>query len=258
MDNIRLKTGISHIEDRLKYKPGILEFHLNEEDLWDVELLLERINYVQSKGVKVYLHHPITHNGKKLDILSEDLEVREYYHSSCIVLADICSKVGVKCVLHAHYTGSGSYSSLAYGADATIRLGFEITKILTIGRDYFLWEDSAGGLFSHANPYLFSHVIKPLNLALVTDISHSFIALKGNNWELEKVLKRTETYTKYYHLVDSMGKEHDALPIGEGLINWEMVKPYTLGKDFIFEIGLPLPHDNCLPMVESAVLFASV
>ncbi|GAA3328841.1 hypothetical protein GCM10020331_074430 [Ectobacillus funiculus] len=74
-----------------------------------------------------------------------------------------------------------------------------------------------------------------MNLPLTIDVSHSFIALQGDNQSLEEHLERFHIFfASYFHLVDSMGLIHDALPLGTGRIDWRMVKPYVKDKDFIF------------------------
>ncbi len=75
---------------------------------------------------------------------------------------------------------------------------------------------------------------------------------------MKQVLDNTKEYAKYFHVVDSMGKTHDGLPLGRGRIDWSMVKPYVYNKPFIFEIGLKEPHNDCTPMIESAEYFKRV
>ncbi|MFP3726995.1 sugar phosphate isomerase/epimerase [Priestia filamentosa] len=250
----RLKTGISSlaIEDRLQYNPEIIEFFLNTQSLEDIEELRSKIRYVKSKGIKVYLHHPAKLNGKYLDILSKDPAMKEYYTWSSKVLAQLCKEEDIRCVIHCHYAGSESSEEITL--EKTLEMKEEISKILEFGREVFLWEDTIEGLFAHTNPYLFEHVIQPLQLDLNLDISHSYIATKGNNEELLSIVKRTAPYVKYLHVVDSLGQEHDGRELGEGSINWLPLKPYIEGKDFVFEILLKDIND-CLPMVRSAEYF---
>jgi hypothetical protein len=90
------------------------------------------------------LHHPPKINGKRLDILSKDPEVKDFY--------------------------------LWYvDREHTLVMRTKIEEILKICGNFFLWEDTIEGLFSYANPYLFQDIIVPLNLVLNVDISHAFI-----------------------------------------------------------------------------------
>jgi sugar phosphate isomerase/epimerase len=253
----RLKTGIDSfaIEDRLQYNPEIIEFFLNTKSLEDIELLREKVRYVKSKGIRVYLHHPAKLNGKFLDILSEDSAIKEYYTWSSKVLAQFCKEEDIRCVIHCHYSGGECAGPV--DLERTLKMKDEISKILEFGREVFLWEDTIEGLFAHTNPYLLEHVIKPLQLDLNLDISHSYIATKGNNDELASIVQRTAPYVKYLHVVDSFGQEHDGRELGKGSINWAPLKPYIEGKDFVFEILLEDIND-CSPMVRSADYFNSL
>lgn len=253
MKNIRLKTALvpEQIHDRMHYHPEILELHLIEENLFEPEKLVNQIQAFKSNGVRVYLHHPSKFNGQYLDIISSNKEVRNFYNWSSEMLASICKQEKIKCVIHCHY--SQSESSYFYDQSRRIETRKRIEEILRMGDDCFLWEDTTRGIFSADNPYLLSEIVKPLNLPLNIDISHSFIACKGDNDKLRRHLETFHSYAHYYHVVDSMGKTHDSLPLGKGRIDWNMVKPYIKNTDFIFEIDLKdSNYLNCQPMIESA------
>jgi sugar phosphate isomerase/epimerase len=254
MQYVRLKcsTSLNAVNDRLSYQPEILEFYLTNEDLEDEALLLDRISYVQSKGTKVYLHHPMTYNGLPQDILDLDKKRRRYYLSSTEQLVRIGEQKGVKVIVHAHYadTVSSYHSTFANLVNMRIR----IEDILSFGRNMILWENTIEGLFSYDNEKLIDHLIEPLNLPLVVDISHTFISFKGDNEKLAETLKRTYKYAHYYHVVDSNGKS-DGLSLGEGSIDFSMIYPYIANKDFIFEISLYPNFDDCTPMIRSVDYF---
>jgi len=258
MKYIRLKTDTKEIciKNRLKYKPEIIEFHLEEHDLKDIELLEGKIEQVKKAGAKVYLHHPMRVNGKFLDIISRDEEVKNYYDWSSKILGELCEIHDIHCVVHGNYADS---DSSVINEENTEKVKYRIQQILTLkGSDKFLWENSVTGVFSNKNEQLIDKIVSPLNLPLAVDISHTFISLKGNNEKLEKILIETKPYAKYYHVVDSLGESHDSLPLGKGKIDWEMVKPYIKDCPFIFEIGLVPPYDDCTPMIESANYLANI
>lgn len=253
MSQLGLKSNLrSHcIEERLKHNPSILEFHLDEPDLEDPEKLVNGIRYVKSKGVAVYLHHPAKHKNKFLDIISEDRDLTHYYNRSTDLLLQICKQEHVKTIIHAHYTDTDS-SDLSDKRKIAL-LKDRVSSFQKKGGDYLLWENSIEGIFSFQNESLIDDIVKPLNLRVCFDISHAFIALKGNNRQLKEALDRTKSYIDYFHVVDSMGVVHDGLPLGEGIIDWKMVKPYLAGKDYIFEIDLrESNYEDSTPMVESA------
>ena len=110
MKNIRLKTALhpQQIRNRMKFNPEIMELHLKEEHLYDPEPMIHYIQEFKSKGVRVYLHHPMTYKGQYLDIISQSQEMRDYYDWSCKVLASICKQEKIKCIVHCHYVQSES------------------------------------------------------------------------------------------------------------------------------------------------------
>lgn len=255
MNYIRLKGNLdqANLNNRLQYNPEILEFYLSEQDLNRPELIRQRIRQLRERGIKVYLHHPPKFQGRYQDILSADASARAYYHQSSELLAEICREEQAKCVVHAHYSGTESCQQVT--KERTHQLREAIRQVLAYARDVFVWEDSTDGLFCYANPYLIEELIKPLQLPLNVDVSHTFIGFRGDNDKLREVLEQTSAYAVYYHLVDSMGQKHDSLSLGQGKIDWKMVKPLVDGKDFIFEINLAGDHMDCTPMVESARYF---
>jgi hypothetical protein len=259
LKNIRLKTALipEQIHNRMTYNPEILELHLIEENLYEPEKLIKQIQAFKSNGVRVYLHHPSTFNGQYLDIISSSNEMRNFYDWSCEVLASICKQEKIKCIIHCHYLQSESCHFL--NQSKRIETRKRIEEILRINDQCFLWEDTIRGIFSAENPYLLSEIVKPLNLPLNIDISHSFIALKGDNDKLRHHLENSHQYAHYYHLVDSMGITHDSLPLGKGRIDWKMVKSYVKETDFIFEIDLKgSKFLDCSLMIESARYFNSI
>jgi sugar phosphate isomerase/epimerase len=259
MRYIRLKSSLNgeHIQDRLKYNPEIIEFHLNEQDLYNPHEIIDNIKLLKSKGITVYLHHPMRYQGQFLDIISSNQKMRDHYDWSCEILASICRQEEIKCVVHCHYASSESTDF--QNTVKRIEVRKRIESILSICEKSFLWEDTIRGIFSSENPYLLSEIIEPLNLPLNIDISHSFIGLKGDNKRLQEHLEKLHNFAKYFHLVDSMGMVHDSLPLGKGKIDWQMVIPYVQEKDFIFEIDLKSSnHSDCTPMIESAKYFREI
>jgi sugar phosphate isomerase/epimerase len=251
---VRLKCSLDskQVDDRCMYGPEIIELQLFEKDLTETVILIQTIRKLKQLGIKVYLHQPITYKNKKLDIMSTDLETIEYYQWSCDRLSEICKQENVRCVVHAHY--SKSESSYYEGLSYTRKMKERIQRMNRTSGDYFLWENTTKGLFSFANPYIFSEVIEPLNLPLCFDVSHAFISFKGSNNKLIHVVNLVHEYIRYYHVVDSKGIHHDALALGKGKIDWKSLKHHLLQKDFIFEIGLKDWLD-CTPMIQSADYF---
>lgn len=254
MENyIRLKTSLKleHIHNRIDYHPFILEFHLTEHDLNSLDIIMERIQYAKSKGIKVYLHHPTAYQGKHLNIISNNKERRQFFDWSTKILINICKQENVQLVIHAHYSDTESAKMDDSIKKANIRKRIEYFQ--EIGENHLLWENTTAGYFSYQNEHFISDFVKPLDLPLCFDVSHAFISLKGDNQKLKTALETSKNYIKYFHVVDSLGKTHDALPLGKGNIDWKLVKPYLRNKDFIFEVDLhDSAHKDCTPMIESS------
>lgn len=259
MKNIRLKAALQpeQIADRLKYHPEILEIQLTEMDLFQPEVVVAYIRELKSRGIRVYLHHPTRFKGRYMDIISSSKEMLWFYDWSSKEIARICRQEEVKCIIHCHY--SQSESSQFNGRAERKALRRRLEAILSICDRSFLWEDTIRGIYSAENPYLFSEIVEPLHLSINIDISHAFIALRGNNDRLHQHLDRFAPYARYFHIVDSMGVSHDGLPLGEGEIDWAMVKPYVGGTDFIFEVDLrDSNYIDCTKMIESAAYWNEI
>ncbi|MBS4195676.1 TIM barrel protein [Lederbergia citri] len=259
--NINLKCSLDpkQIDDRLKYNPGTVELQLFENDIYSPEKIINSIQLLNENNVKVFLHHPMKVNGKFLDVLSEDPEVFEFYRSSCELLNEICHSEDIYCVVHPHYEKceSGMLDTLNQELilERSNFLREAVQKVRLTTYDRFLWENAPRGVFSSANRYWLSHIVKPLNLPICYDISHSFMSFKGDNPKLEQNLIEAFPFTRHYHVVDSAGTEvHDAMSLGFGGIDWSRLKPYIIQRDFIFEIDLPY-YEDCTPMIDSRNFF---
>lgn len=253
---MRLKTGLkeAHILDRLQYHPDILEFHLNAEDVLDTTRLVQCIERVHATGCQVVLHHPPRFREQEfLDIISQSRELFDFYTTSTMTLIDICQRYGTRTVIHAHYMKS---ESSFVDEDRVQQMKDRIDEFDSQGHDVLLWENTVDGIFSTNNPNWISGIVAPLNLNLCFDVSHAFIASKGDNAALHTALCDAFPYVQYYHVVDSSGLIHDGLPVGDGQIDWGMVAPYVRGKDFIYEVDLAATyHADCTPMLKSREYF---
>lgn len=238
-----LKLGLKcsyapdQLNDRLKYQPEIIELHLVDDDLFGSKRkqLEKTISTLVSQGYQVYLHHPVTYNGRYLNILHEQEEDYLYFHLSTRILADICSAHSVKCVIHPHYVKS---ETTMINPENTKRMVEELKQVLSYGKDVFLWENSIVGLFTAQNPRWFEDFIEPLNLPLVYDISHAFISFRGDNSLLLAQIEKLDPYIQYFHVVDSEGKRHDGITLGTGLIDWKPILPFIMTRPYIYEICL--------------------
>lgn len=228
--------------DRLKYRPEILELHLLEDDLFGEKRkqLESAISMLVSQGIEVYLHHPVKYRGRFLNIIHEQKEDYLFYHLSTMILAEICHTYTVKCVIHPQYLPSNTSVINQENRD---RLVNEISRVLSYGKDVFLWENSIYGLFTAENPHWFEDIVQPLNLPLAYDISHAFISFKGDNGLLLEQIQKLAPCIRYFHVVDSEGQKHDGLPLGKGKVDWRPIIPYLETRPYIYEITLADPAD---------------
>ncbi|WP_251551549.1 sugar phosphate isomerase/epimerase family protein [Neobacillus muris] len=250
-----LKLGLKcscqpeQLNDRLKYSPDIVELHLYEDDLFGAkrQQLENTISMLTKKGIQVFLHHPTKYHGSYLNINHEREEDYLFYHLTSRILAEICLTYSIKCVIHPHYIVT---DASAVNKENTDKIVKEIQKIISYTGDVFLWENSINGVFTAQNPNWYDDVVKPLNLPLAYDISHAFISFKGDNDLLIKQIIQLDSHIQYFHVVDSEGKRHDGLPLGEGSIDWKPIIPYLLTRPYIYEIVLK-DRTDASEMVES-------
>lgn len=251
MFNLGLKCAYdpAQLYNRIKYQPDLIEIQLFEQDLFGANRteLENTISMLKSLNIEVYLHHPIKFQGEKLDIIHNDPTMYHFYHLTTRILSEICNHYHIKCVIHPHYSGTPS-STIA--EDTKKEMIKEISEILDYSENVFVWENTIEGLFSSQNYNWFKDIVQPLNLPIVYDISHAFISFRGDNDLLMKELNQMSDYIKYFHVVDSLGQQHDSLSLGKGKVNWERVLPYIKGKPYIYEIGLKDFTDGT-EMVES-------
>ncbi|WP_462413059.1 sugar phosphate isomerase/epimerase family protein [Neobacillus sp. Marseille-QA0830] len=250
-----LKLGLKcswepeQLNDRLKYNPDIIELHLNEDDLFGAkrQQLENTISMLIKRGIQVFLHHPTKYHGNYLNINHEREEDYLFYHLSARILAEICSTHSIKCVIHPHYILT---NTCAINKENTTEIIQELNKILSYGKDVFLWENSINGVFTSQNPNWFEDIVKPLNLQLAYDISHAFISFKGDNDLLFNQIQQFDSYIQYFHVVDSEGLKHDGLPLGTGRVNWKPIIPYLINRPYIYEVVLKDRY-NAGEMVDS-------
>lgn len=258
--SLGLKTAIAadQFYDRFVENPDIIEFHLNEEDLFGERrnLLRKRIEQCLKQGIKVFLHHPIRFKGEHLNIINESKIHKTYYRLSTLLLIEMCKEYEIQCVVHPHYSNGLVVNSPMF--DKLVeKLKENIKFYESISNGCILWENSTLGIFSLENEKLFEDIVKPLNLNICFDVSHAFISFKGSNDKLLKSLEKFKKHIKYFHIVDSEGEVHDSLELGKGLIHWEGVKSYTKNIPYIFEIDLDVIND-CSPMVRSYNYFRKI
>lgn len=75
--------------------------------------------------------------------------------------------------------------------------------------------------------------------------------MHADNDALIESLRHLKLQVKRYHLVDSMGQDHDSLPLGKGLVDWQrVVNELNPTASRIYEINLA-DQRHCQEMMAS-------
>lgn len=272
-----LKCSISDSQfyERLSNFPDIIEFHLNEDDLFgnNRKILESRIEECLDNDIKVYLHQPMKICGDFLNVMAiEPLRIH-YLELTTILLKDICLKYGIKCIIHMNY-GTLKREYEMYNKELDVELIYNNLLNITLDfldrhdkdREFILIENSINGWGSYKEDLILAKLLSETDIRLCLDTSHAFISFdnltaEGKNNSLLETLKILNNNIDYYHVVDSSclvnPKIHDSLNLGVGLIDWNLIKEYIINKDYIYEVGL-INQENCIEMVESHNYFSSI
>lgn len=254
----------TQIDDRLQYNPKTYEFHLVWNDMFELENLIEAIEYVYEKGVEnVILHHPMDNslNESNESYFSEEKDEAKYldWKWSTLMLAGIVKqyrKEGKNMIALVHIVYGGDRPThLDYGyskEEAQENLFKNWLEMKELVGDAICYENGAEKEddICLRNPVIQKFIVEN-DIPICLDISHLFIGNDGDNKSLEQTMKAIKEQIVHYHIVDSMGEKHDALVLGKGNIDWKMVKENLnpLATN-IFEIGLE-DFMDCYPMVIS-------
>ncbi|KGR76399.1 sugar phosphate isomerase/epimerase family protein [Ureibacillus manganicus] len=250
------------IENRLSQEGiEIYEFHLVEDDLFGARLkhLESSIAKLKEHGVRVYLHHPMAIQGKWLHINDENSIAADFFKLSTRILVDICERFDCYVVVHWNY-GMLQNNQLVVEQEVPDKKSLIQTIARTIayderyGKGRILWENGIRGVGAFRNDFALANLIVDTPLKLCFDVSHGFISMNGDNESLFKTIELLQNQICYYHVVDSMGKTHDSLMIGQGEIDFRRILPFILEKDYIYEIMLG-DNEDCWEMVESHRVF---
>ena len=264
------------IEDRLQYNPKVYEIHLNEDDLFGEKYLKLRknIEFLQSRGIKVFLHQPMKIRDKFVHINKIDCNEEYYLNLTTSLLIDLCKEYNVRCVTHFNYgTNQDKVIDEATFCNKEDYINLVANSIKFLNkfdpeRKYLMMENGVLGTGGYRKDMFLANLIKDTSIPLCIDISHLAISLnehlEGVSFESrEAELKELNDYifetltilkdnTVYYHVVDSLATNglHDGLSLGEGVVDWGRIKDLILEKDYIYEIGLK-DITNCIEMLES-------
>nr|WP_198044841.1 sugar phosphate isomerase/epimerase [Lysinibacillus timonensis] len=250
-------TAPRQIENRLAQKGiDIYEFHLVEDDLFGKRLkeLEFAIMKLKENGVKVYLHHPMRFQGIWLHINDETSITSDFYKLSTRILVDLCERYDCYVVVHWNYGILKNESVVEHEISDKKSLLHTINRTIQFNEKYgkgrILWENGTKGIGAYRKDFILANLIVGTPLKLCFDISHAFISLNGDNNLLYKTIRMLQNNIHYYHVVDSKGKFHDSLVVGNGLIDFPRILPFILEQNYIYEIELA-NYLDCKEMLES-------
>lgn len=239
-------TSDTQIESRLIHNPEIFEFYTSEADFSQegLEHLARAIDKVKSAGVSdIIIHHPMKYKGKFMELVahpSNNAELVDFINDSTKSLLDIAEEKDCKVLVHGSYEMREDDLMAPFNSleEAQAYLFSRMDAFWELGKDRIMFENGITPLFSFGDPDFDQELVRR-GYPLAYDVSHAFISLSGNNAALQKSLALLKNQTVHYHLVDSMGKTHDSLTLGQGKIDWKAALPFFNEKaSSIYEIVL--------------------
>jgi len=262
----KLKLGLkgdvsnTQVSNRLQQEMDIYEIHLHEDDLFGAKYkyLDNLITGIQSTGVKVYLHQPMMIHGQMLHVNAVDSKIADYLTLSTRILVELCEKHDIYTVVHMNYTSPENNPFREVQHPRREALIETIQNMIAfdehIGKGRILWENGIMGVGGYMPDLELARLLSKTSLKLCFDVSHACISLNGDNDKLVETIEVLKENIEYFHVVDSMGKKHDSLIIGQGIIDFERIQDYILEKDYIYETGLA-DFNDCNEMMESHRVF---
>ncbi|WLV76960.1 TIM barrel protein [Lacticaseibacillus parahuelsenbergensis] len=254
---LKASTDERQIRDRLQYHPDVFEFHLTENDFtaegW--AHFLKMVTWVRSQVPTVVFHHPMRFRGQRNELAMNPTKYPTRYDfmmTSSIKLMNLAKKVNATALIHGGYRVDtpGDYAGWTDVAKAQ---DVALARMIAFAQEapgHVVFENSMSPIFRYGDPDFEARILR-WQLPLAYDTSHTFITLHGDNDRLMASLANLKPLVRHYHLVDSMGKTHDSLPLGQGRIDWARVLPLLNPKaSRIYEIGLK-DQFNCEEMIAS-------
>ncbi|AVK63308.1 sugar phosphate isomerase/epimerase [Lactobacillus sp. CBA3606] len=230
---LKASSEPDQLMNRLQYRPTTFEFFTSAADFEPAafQRLKQAITFVKAQvTTDVIVHHPMSYQGVHLDQLldpNREAKAYQFLQQSTTQLIALAVELDVRLLVHGGYGGAESaalvteYASLA-AARATV---FErLDMLVRQGQGHVMIENGITPSFMYGDPQLDELIIQH-HLPLVCDLSHVFIGLHGDMALTMLSLKRLRPLIQHYHLVDSLGQQHDSLPLGTGLIDWQRVLP---------------------------------
>lgn len=249
-----MKTRKRDLNDMLKFKPKILEFHFSDSDL---NLELEN-NYEQQLIVHCYEYF----ERKLLDIAS--LKETNQVHSREKSIELIQKAIDKTLLLNEHFQGTPTLivHPGGYSLNESTELEINTMKNMIVNSINQLDFKKINFLLENMPPYAwffggrwYSNVFlsaddmveycKETNLNVCYDLCHSHLYCNKNNLSVIDELSKIEEYVQHFHLSDAGGEDGEGLQFGEGDLPFEKVIPILNNhKDKSFAIEVWKGHEQ--------------
>ncbi|MBM7641990.1 sugar phosphate isomerase/epimerase family protein [Streptococcus loxodontisalivarius] len=243
---LKASSDPKQVESRLRYHPQVFEFHTDQEDFSTEGLkrLEEAIIEVRNAGVEtIILHHPMKYKERFCELLahsSNNSELVNFIDSSIQDLLTLAKKYDAKVLVHGSYE-MREPDLLTPFDDKLQAQNYLLDRLLSLYQkypDHLIFENGIWSLFAFGHED-FDKKLAQTKLPLAYDISHAFIELEGDMAALLTSLDNLKDNIQHYHLVDSMGRSHDSLTLGQGKVDWAAVLPHlNPNASYIYEINL--------------------
>ena len=288
LNNLKLSTkggtDSVQVDNRIKYKTEVYEFHLNEDDLFGEKYinLRKQIERLQDLGIKVFLHQPMKIRNTFLHVNKTGNSIEgNFLNLTTNLLIDLCKEYNLRCVVHLNYGTINDdvleEAVFANKSDYILTVSNVLRFLETFDpeRKYLMFENGVIGTGAYRKDMYLANLIKDTDIPLCVDISHLAISLNQHlegvvfeNKEIEvkelndyifNTLTLLNDNIVYYHVVDSVADNglHDGLCLGDGVVDWSRIKELILEKDYIYEIGLK-DFKDCVEMVEAHNYFKNI
>lgn len=260
---LKCDTSQQALNNRLtKEGVAVLELYLTPNDLIGAGLtnLIAAIKQIQAQGVKAVLHHPTWVNNRYNEYLDTTLKESDFFLFSTKLLVELCEEFDTKMVQHITYSPDTLANGKFHKGSKDEMLAVW-SNVLELNQKYakgrILWENSIEGPNGFFRDFGLVELLKGTSIPLCFDVSHAYISLERDNASLLETLIQLENNIQYYHVVDSLGYEHDGLTLGQGNVDFKQLKPYIIKRDYIYEVLLKDTKD-CTEMVKSHQYFSQL
>lgn len=247
---LKASSDLTQIQDRLAYRPDVFEFFTSENDFSQEGLknLAQAIKLVKQTTPNIVLHHPMRFGEYFTELVAPATQFPKLYHfieKSSHDLLQLAFDYDIQVLIHGSYSRQTQTFIDLYPDFETARAVVfkRILKFQELGQTHIMFENSISNLFYYGDPQEEADILAT-HCRLAFDTSHCFIKCAGDNAKLLASLKNLQKNIVHYHLVDSLGKTHDSLPLGKGKIDWPAVLPLLNPQaTSIYEINLANQND---------------